>query len=263
MIELAAAIVFAVAIDALTARRGLLPPGFAESPSRRIAAGVLLASGLWLTVASSLGSFGAEPPSLEGAAPWVLFSVHAVLALVTGGWLLLGFAGTGRSTGDVLRGQLGLSLPDPREIALGIAAGIVAWTPAILCSLAVGLIAWALGWLDLEAKPPEMIYWIVGQSVALRAALALSAGFFEEVFFRGLLQPRIGIALSTILFVAAHAGYGQLPLLGGVGFLSLVFAGMVRWRGSLLAAIVAHATFDAVQLLIVIPALLRNLPELV
>jgi membrane protease YdiL (CAAX protease family) len=44
-----------------------------------------------------------------------------------------------------------------------------------------------------------------------------------------------------------------------VTLLSLLFALLVRWRQSILAAIAAHAAFDAVQLLIVVPWALKML----
>ena len=46
-------------------------------------------------------------------------------------------------------------------------------------------------------------------------------------------------------------------MLVGVTLLSLTFAFIVRWRQSIWAAIVAHAVFDAIQLLFVIPWALR------
>ena len=45
-------------------------------------------------------------------------------------------------------------------------------------------------------------------------------------------------------------------MLVGVAVLSLIFAGLVKWRQSILAAMVAHTVFDAVQLLVVIPSAL-------
>jgi membrane protease YdiL (CAAX protease family) len=82
----------------------------------------------------------------------------------------------------------------------------------------------------------------------------------EEAFFRGFLQPRAGIALSTGLFVLAHAGYEQPLMLVGITLLSLLFAFLVRWRQNIWPAVVAHAVFDAVQLLIVVPTALEFVP---
>ena len=94
----------------------------------------------------------------------------------------------------------------------------------------------------------------------MRVALSLAAGFFEELFFRGLLQPRGGIALSTALFVLAHSSYEQPFMLVGLTFLSLVLAYLVRWRQTIWPAIVAHAAFDLFQLLVIIPTVLDLVP---
>lgn len=256
---LLASLGIAWAVDHLADRKGMLPPAFVASPGRRIAAGVALAAVVWVAMIAPLGTFGQVAEVTD--VPWpLLFAVHAVLAATLAVWLGIAFAGSGRSVGSVVRGQLGLGPPDPREIALGIVTGIGFWVPALLCSAAIALAGWSLGWIDLDAKPPGVVLWLVAQPVALRLALAMSAGFFEEVFFRGFLQPRIGVTASTLLFIAAHASYGQAPLLGGVAFLSIAFAGLVAWRHGLWAAIVAHTTFDVLQLLVVIPAVVRELP---
>jgi membrane protease YdiL (CAAX protease family) len=244
-------------VDRRAAAAGLLPPSFETWPWRRWVAGVLLFLVLWTAVTGPLATFGLAP-EVEAVPVWTLFLVHALLFATMIGWLILGFAGSGRAAGQVLRGQVGLRFPDPKELAIGIVVGVAAWLPAIVCSAGIALGGWAIGWIELDAPPPAFIPWLVGQTVMLRVALALSAGFFEEIFFRGFLQPRIGVAWSTILFVLAHAGYGQLPLLGGVTFLSLVFAGLVVWRRSLEAAIAAHATFDVIQLLVVMPLVLQQ-----
>ena len=94
-------------------------------------------------------------------------------------------------------------------------------------------------------------------SIWTRLAVSVSAGVVEETFFRGFLQPRVGIGLSTALFTLAHLSYDQPFMLVGVALLSLIFAFLVRWRQNLWAAITAHALFDALQLLVVIPTTLR------
>lgn len=81
-------------------------------------------------------------------------------------------------------------------------------------------------------------------------ALALLSGFAEELFFRGAVQGAFGWAVATILFTALHSGPGRSfrlwTLFAGVA--GLVFAGLVLWRQSLLAAMVAHVTVNAVNL---------------
>jgi membrane protease YdiL (CAAX protease family) len=67
----------------------------------------------------------------------------------------------------------------------------------------------------------------------------------------------VGIVLSTGMFILAHTIYGQPFLLIGVGILSVIYAFLVRWRQSIWSAMAAHAFFDGVQLLVIIPAALK------
>jgi membrane protease YdiL (CAAX protease family) len=123
-------------------------------------------------------------------------------------------------------------------------------------------IVWALGGEEiLPTEPPELIPWVVGLPILVRAAIGVTAGVVEETFFRGFLQPRVGVLLSSALFVLAHLSYDQPFMLVGIAALSLLFAWLVRWRRSILPAIVAHAVFDLIQLLIVVPQILKRLPE--
>jgi membrane protease YdiL (CAAX protease family) len=49
-------------------------------------------------------------------------------------------------------------------------------------------------------------------------------------------------------------------MLVGIAILSLIYAFLVRWRQNIWPAIAAHALFDGVQLLVVIPGLLKLMP---
>jgi len=81
-------------------------------------------------------------------------------------------------------------------------------------------------------------------------ALALASGVAEEAFFRGALQPHIGLVAASILFGAVHF-VPRRELLPWTGF--AVAAGfLLGWlfdtTGNLVAPIVAHVTINAVNL---------------
>ncbi|HVG10615.1 MAG TPA: type II CAAX endopeptidase family protein [Thermoanaerobaculia bacterium] len=159
--------------------------------------------------------------------------------------------------------QFGFMAPDvPREIGVGVLVGIGSWGAVLAVAVVLGLIIMALGGEDaLPKQPPALIPWIVALPFGVRILISLSAGVVEETFFRGFLQPRIGIFLSTLLFVLAHSSYGQPFMLVGIGTLSLIYAFLVRWRQNIWPAIAAHFLFDAVQLLFIIPTLLKYMEK--
>jgi uncharacterized protein len=94
------------------------------------------------------------------------------------------------------------------------------------------------------------------RTLAERAAwllVAISVGFGEEVVYRGYLQtqlgalarrPWLGVALQALLFGVAHLEQGPGSA-ARIALYGLLLGALVRWRGSLLPAIVAHVAIDA------------------
>jgi membrane protease YdiL (CAAX protease family) len=79
--------------------------------------------------------------------------------------------------------------------------------------------------------------------------ISLLAGLGEELLFRGVLQPVIGLPLASLVFGAVHIG-GR----GFVGYgiwaacIGALFGWLTVMTGGLLAPIVAHALYDALAL---------------
>jgi membrane protease YdiL (CAAX protease family) len=284
----AAALAAVLLFDHMTRRRGLDPPGFRE-PLRRIAATSLVAFCFYVGIFAALGSIGRQGEiDLSQLSSWQLFTLHGLFALTIVGWWTSGFlavsdrtrSGAGDLTGfggaagpEIPAGapaapasgwrsfaeQLGLRTPNlRRELALGAVAGVGAWLAVLSAVFVFALLLSALSGEELLPQaPPAVIPWLAGRPILLRLAIAASAGLVEETFFRGFLQPRIGIGLSTIFFALAHLSYDQPIMLVGVTLLSLLYGLLTRWRQNIWPAIVAHFLFDAVQLLVVIPAVLE------
>ena len=79
--------------------------------------------------------------------------------------------------------------------------------------------------------------------------VSVMAGLAEELLFRGVLQPIIGLPAASIIFGAVH--------IGGRGFLGYgiwaacigaFFGWLMNVTGGLLAPVVAHAVYDALAL---------------
>ena len=104
---------------------------------------------------------------------------------------------------------------------------------------------------------------VLGYSAALLDGAIFVAAVYlactsASVWLQGLFSVIAGTMIST-LFVLAHAAYGAPAMFVTVAFLSLAYGWLARRRGSVWAAAAAHALFDAVQLLVVLPAALREM----
>ena len=143
-------------------------------------------------------------------------------------------------------GRIGLGLfVDPGgwwiDLGLGVGAG----------ALLLGL--WQLGLrllpstVALEGKLAEMLRGVEMPEVI---ALALLSGFAEELFFRGAVQGSWGWPIATVLFALLHVGPGATfrswPVYAGLA--GLIFAGLMEWRGNLLAPVLAHVLVNAINL---------------
>lgn len=248
-------------LDRMCAARGFLPPGFRE-PWRRALASALVTGILWIGVFAALGNIGLSlEPDLSRLSTPQLFLLHGLLLATAGIWFLLGYAGAGAPVplGRQFLAQFGFLAPSvPREIGLGVVLGIGAWVVVLGVIFAFAAALVAMGGEDvLPKQPPALIPWIAALPIGIRILISLSAGVVEETFFRGFLQPRIGVPLSTAFFVLAHFSYGQPFMLLGITLLSLIYGYLVRWRQNIWPAIAAHTLFDAVQLLVVVPSALR------
>ena len=72
--------------------------------------------------------------------------------------------------------------------------------------------------------------------------------FIEELFFRAFLVKRIGVIPSTIVFAAAHFGYGSIAEIIGVLALGLVLSYWYKKNNSLTQNYLAHLFYDLIAL---------------
>lgn len=80
-------------------------------------------------------------------------------------------------------------------------------------------------------------------------ALGLSAGISEELLFRGAVQPRLGLLLTSALFALGHLQYGLTLATLEVFVIGLVL-GLVRNRANTTVCILIHASYNAAGVLL-------------
>ncbi|MGI9254882.1 MAG: CPBP family intramembrane glutamic endopeptidase [Thermomicrobiales bacterium] len=147
--------------------------------------------------------------------------------------------------------RLGIVMPDPRTIGWGLGA-------TLACFLVAGL----AGYIGTLLQPgmgegvSDVVEAMTGNVLTVPGAvlLGLSAGVGEEAIFRGALQPRLGIVLTSVAFALMHGGqYGLNFSIVGL-FLVSVVLGLTRKYGNTTAAIIAHALYDTLQVLALVVA---------
>lgn len=156
----------------------------------------------------------------------------------------IAFAGYGifirRNFRETLK-VLGLKKVKLNEIFIGISVGIF----LIFFS---GIIGWIFH--NFFNQPSENIEWIKNlinfQNIFI---IGISAGVCEEILFRGALQPKFGIFLSSILFAILHVQY-NIPWILLTIFIISVTLGYLRKFTNTTTSIIAHSTFDGVQMTI-------------
>ncbi len=146
----------------------------------------------------------------------------------------------------VLGGRGTLSLGDSALFGLFVGAGTACGTVALGVFLYRSLPA--LRKLSDELAP----HLVDGAKRGDLILVSVFSGVGEEVFFRGALQPELGLALTSILFGALHVGPDRRYLVWtlwavGAGFL---FGFLYEWTGGLLAPMTAHVLHNAATLLL-------------
>lgn len=191
--------------------------------------------------------------SAQGIAASRANPVPLYLSLIIAEWALVRFVWKGiQAKGMTLRDLVGGSWISVRRIATDVmlAAGI--WlTFRFGISMPVGhLLASRLA----QRHPPNplVLHHVNVVDAVLWVLVSLSAGFCEEVAFRGYLQRQframtgnggVAVLLQAIVFGIGHA-YEGLNAVILVGLYGLLFGLVAWWRSSLRPGMIAHAWAD-------------------
>ena len=141
--------------------------------------------------------------------------------------------------------RLGIERPTPKSFAVGL--GFVGLS-LVISAIASG--ATAALQPDVSDKIQQTLQNMTSdvQNPFGAVLLGLCAAIGEEVFFRGALQARFGIIVTSLIFAALHTQYGfSITTLGilGIG----VLLGYERKKYGLSASIVTHAVFNILSVL--------------
>lgn len=185
----------------------------------------------------------AAVPELSGseAASTLLLNVVAFVGLA---YVAVGYRNY--RTGAEATSRLGITRPSFFEIAIGVAAVVPAFAFSFLGSALTTIFQ-----PDVTERLTETLDNMTsGLQNPLGALLiGLTAGIGEEVLFRGAIQPRFGIVVSTVLWVLLHTQYELTWVILGL-FLMGIMLGLIRKHVSTTAAIITHAVYNALVVLL-------------
>ncbi|MEW5955279.1 MAG: CPBP family intramembrane glutamic endopeptidase [Candidatus Micrarchaeota archaeon] len=131
-----------------------------------------------------------------------------------------------------------------RKPFLQLGQGLFLFVFCLALLIVEGTLLNAAGLLDTE-KIVDFILQQPGWALALAVTVVPLA---EETFFRGYLQKKIGVVLSSAAFAGLHYGYGSIAEIIAAFSVSIVFGQWVRKNNALLPVIVAHAAYNAVSI---------------
>ena len=217
-------------------------------------AGIAFAAGLLGTLLTT-GFYVAVTGREEGTGliAWSLVGLWAGFGLVT-------LRASRRKGTGSLATDFGLRI-EPRDIGLGIVVGLLA--QFVLVNGIVTLFHLIHSGIDVGRQAKEVTGDAKGTTLLYLAPfLCAGAPFFEELYFRGLLQRsavrRMGVvrgaALSAVAFGLVHAsadlnGWSTLALVTALAAFGAVLGILAYRTGRLGPGLVAHCTFNALTLL--------------
>jgi len=172
--------------------------------------------------------------------------IYVLIWIVPASFAAVGFPQI--RTLEEARQRLGLMWPGRRQI-LGAALVL----PVLLAFSYLmdhgisGLWHW-LKWPETDSDSVELLFGFASRPAGALIA-SVTAGFGEEIVFRGVLQPSLGIILPALMFASLHAWQYNFDALLQVLCLGLIFGVIRKYSNTTICALV-HGSFDFVLFMI-------------
>jgi uncharacterized protein len=180
-------------------------------------------------------------------------------------WVLLAYVWVGMRRQRLTLAQItGGRWKTPEDVLLDLALAAGFWFIAVGVLVGVGFLlglAQSATHAGQETQALKEAMKKVGflapantREIILFLVLAATAGFCEEIIFRGYLQRQFitlthssfaGIVLSAAVFGASH-GYQGAPRMVQIGVFGLLFGILFHFRKSLRPGMIAHAWHDSI-----------------
>jgi len=186
------------------------------------------------TFSSAAGDTGisVRPQDLIYQFVWMIPST-----LIGAGWLVA------RKLPDVLK-RLGMVKPTLLQVCVGLVLGVVFAFASNYLDMAINWLFTTMGWATTDTGAfSQLLEQVTALGVVGAALIGITAGLGEEMAVRGLLQPRLGLIASNLVFTSLHAFQYGLDGLLSVFIVGLAL-GIIRWRSNTTTSAIVHGTYD-------------------
>jgi membrane protease YdiL (CAAX protease family) len=213
---------------------GRVTPMDASSPIDMMGLGIILAVSVYFGY--SLIAAPVQPGDLEPASIGAL--IVNVITFAALGYFAVGLF-VYRSPRQATS-RLGLTVPKPTDVLVGLVTVIPAFLLSFIGSLLT--VAFQPDVLDsLTETTQDLTSGIQTPIGAL--VLGASTGIGEELLFRGAIQPRYGIILTSALWALLHTQYQFSFVILGLFGVGILF-GLIRKYVGTTAVVIAHAVYN-------------------
>jgi membrane protease YdiL (CAAX protease family) len=123
----------------------------------------------------------------------------------------------------------------------------------VLCLVAMFTLLLVLGFASIMLgfnDQQKIVDKLSGLPWYVLALAVVIAPISEELFFRALLVPRIGIIASSVLFSVSHLAYGSVMEVVGVLAVGLVLGSTFRMSKSITPCITAHLIYNLLSIIV-------------
>jgi membrane protease YdiL (CAAX protease family) len=175
-----------------------------------------------------------QPVSSPAPALWAQAIMLILMGLIGVGWL-------SRRSFSASLIRLGIVAPTIPQAAIGLVAGI-GMVPLVIAAEALAS-QLGLGATEGVERLTEQLIGPLTMSIPGILTLGLAAALGEETVFRGALQPRFGLVLTTLLFALLHSQYGFSFSTLAVFVVGLVL-GVIRMKANTSTAMITHAVYN-------------------
>jgi membrane protease YdiL (CAAX protease family) len=138
---------------------------------------------------------------------------------------------------------------------LGVAAAAGAAAGGVLYAATRGFVALARRWDPFRRHTAEAYAAVEELGAPRAAAVSLVIVVGEELFWRGLVQPRLssdgalaGAVRTWAGFAAVNAASESLPIIAGGVVGGAAWAALAAWTGGVLASVACHGTWTVLMI---------------